>query len=148
MSSLGRHRAFVALVLVGLLIVGCSVRPDRTSEATVLAEQYLTAVAGGSEDRGWSLIHPTARRDMFGDSAERYVNAVATSDWTDFGFRIESVVPDDPSLYIVHVRTQPPGFLVQPWGGNLRILTDAEKGMATMAIRFETFGSGVWPSGG
>lgn len=149
MSCRGRRRTLVALVLFGILVAGCAEGTDRTSEATALAERYLAAVAGGSDDRGWSLLHPDARRDMFGDNAEQYVNAVVASDWTGFRFSVESVVPDDPSLYIVELSTNPPGFLVQAWGGNLRIVGNAAPdGMSTMAIRFETFATGVWPYGG
>jgi hypothetical protein len=61
---------------------------------------------------------------------------------------IESAVGDDPSLYPVQVRTDPPRFLVQPWGGNLWILGPEPDGIATMAIRFDPFASGVWPGGG
>jgi hypothetical protein len=138
----------VALFFCALLIVGCAIGPDRTAEATGLAEQYLAAVAGGADDRGWSLLHPDARRDMFGDSADRYVNAVAASDWTDVRFTIESVVADDPSLYLIQLRTDPPRFLAQPWGGNLWILGSEPDGSATMAIKFEPFATGVWPGGG
>lgn len=144
----GRRRRLIALVLVGLLIAGCTPRQDRSKEATQLAEQYLAAVAGGADDRGWSLLHPDARRDMFGDSVDRYLNAVAASDWTNFRFTIESVVADDPSLYLIQVRTDPPRFLVQPWGRNLWILGSELDGVATMAVRFEPLASGVWPGGG
>jgi hypothetical protein len=136
------------MVLLGLLIAGCAERPERTREATELAEQYLFAVAGGADDRGWSLLHPDARRDMFGGSMERYINSVLASDWTTFKFSVESVVPDDPSLYLVQLRTSPPGFLVQPGDHNLQILANAFDGAATMAIRLDTFARGVWPSGG
>lgn len=145
---MGGHRALVLLFLFGLLIAGCAAKSDRTDEARLLAERYLAAVAGGTDDRGWSLLHPDARRDMFGDRVERYVDAVRASDWTDFRFRIDSVVPDDPSLYFVRLTTDATRFLVQPWGGNLWILADGQDGTATMAIRVETFVSGVWPAGG
>ncbi len=143
-----RRRRLIVLVLVGLLIAGCTPRRDRSEEARQLAEQYLAAAAGGADDRGWSLLHPDARRDMFGNGADRYLNAVAASDWTDFRFTIESVVADDPSLYLIQVRTDPPRFLVQPWGRNLWILGSGPDGIATMAIRLEPFATGVWPGGG
>jgi uncharacterized protein YceK len=147
-SCLGRHWTLVVLVLFGLLLAGCAEKTERTGEATALARQYLAAVAGGSDDRGWSLLHPDARRDMFGGSMERYVNGALASDWTDFDFRIDSVEPDDPGLYFVRLKISPPGFLVQTGDGNLRILANAESGAATMAVRFDTFARGVWPSGG
>lgn len=148
MSGSGRRRTFVAVVMFGLLVLGCAVRIDRTGEATQLAERYLAAVGGGTKDRGWSLLHPDARRDMFGDSVDRYLNAVAASDWTDFRFSVESAVADDPSLYMIEVRTDPPTFLVQPWGRNLWILGAEPGGLAHMSVRFEPFASGVWPGGG
>ena len=142
------RRTLVALILLGLLFMGCTRHQDRTEEATALAERYLDAVAGAADDRGWSLLHPDARRDMFDDSEDRYLNAVAASDWTDFRFTIESVVADDPSLYLVQLRTDPPRFLVQPWGGNVWILGPEPDGLSMMAIRFEPLASGVWPGGG
>lgn len=138
----------VALVLFGFLIAGCAEGPERTGEATELAEQYLAAVAGGADDRGWSLLHPDARRDMFGGSMERYLNGVLASDWKNFQFSVESVVPDDPSLYLIQLRATPPGFLVQPADHNLYILADVHDGVATMSVRLDTFARGVWPYGG
>jgi hypothetical protein len=83
-NFLGRKRTLVGLVLLAFLIAGCAERPERTGEATELAEQYLAAVSGAADDRGWSLLHPDARRDMFGGSMERYLSGVLASDWTSF----------------------------------------------------------------
>lgn len=148
MNFQGRKRTLVALILFGSLAAGCAERPERTAEATELAEQYLAAVSGAADDRGWSLLHPDARRDMFGGSVERYLNAVLASDWTNFQFSVESVVPDDPSLYLVQVRATPPAFLVQAADHNRYIMANAHDGLATMSIRLDTFARGVWPYGG
>jgi hypothetical protein len=114
-----------------------------------MAEQYLAAVAGAADDRGWSLLHPDARRDMFDGNGERYINLALASDWSTFEWSVESVVADDPSLFLIRLRTSPPGFLVQPGDGNLRILAPNDNGSAIMAIRLDGLGgSGVWPSGG
>lgn len=146
MSYPNRRRTWAALVLLGLLVCGCARTEtvDRTGEASQIAEQYLAGVAGASEDRGWSLLHPDGR-DVFGGSIERYINAVLASDWTSFEWAIEDVVPDDPSLFMVRVRTDPPAFLVQLADGQ-RVLQSNGNGTANLWIRFSPMGSGVWPN--
>ena len=120
-----------------------------SSEASELAAQYLTAVAGGSEDRGWSLLHPDARRDMFRDNVAYYLGLVRESDWESFRWAIESVAADDAGLYLVRLRTfDPPAFLVEPAGANLRMISPSGNGTATMAVRVAIGSTGIWPAGG
>jgi len=66
------------------MLAGCgaSDTPQRRQEAVVLAQRYLDAVSGQEPDRGWSLLHPSAR-EVWGSEAD-YVAAAEAADWSSF----------------------------------------------------------------
>lgn len=78
----------LVLPIVGLvLLAGCLQPPDnphRRQEAVELADRYLHSLIGGEPDRGWSLLHPTARAEWGGQAA--YVAAAESADWSRFDF--------------------------------------------------------------
>jgi hypothetical protein len=90
-------RSLALPVLAVILVAGCLQppdNPDRRQQAVELADRYLHALVGGEPDRGWSLLHPTAR-DEWGSEAA-YVGAADGADWSQFDFSVrEALYCDD-----------------------------------------------------
>lgn len=80
----------LALWIVALLVLGGCVgppdNPGRRQQAAELADRYLHALVGGEPDRGWSLLHATAR-DEWGSEAA-YVALAEATDWSSFDFTV------------------------------------------------------------
>lgn len=90
-----RNLALSAIAVI--LVAGCVQppdNPDRRQQAVELADRYLRSLIGGEPDRGWSLLHPTARDEW--DSEAAYVRAAEGADWSRFDFTVlEAVSCDD-----------------------------------------------------
>ena len=88
----------LVVLLIGLvLLAGCLQppdNPDRRREAAELADRYLDSLIGGEPDRGWSLLHSTARAEWGSEAA--YVAAAASADWSQLDFTVlEAIYCDD-----------------------------------------------------
>jgi hypothetical protein len=55
---------------------------------------WLEAMSGGSEDRGWGLLDPTAR-DRYEGGRTAYVDHASAVAWDRFTWRIVGSVEDD-----------------------------------------------------
>lgn len=112
---------------------------------------FLAAASGGEADRGWSLLHPVTRAEMFGNDREAYIASAGNGAWDSFTWEIHDVVPDDPSLYFVYLQLD--GSDVPP------ILTDSRNNLfligpldprnpVHMGVRYDDTGTGIWAKGG
>jgi hypothetical protein len=118
----GHLRRAASLVLVAAIAVGCSLNPSRDPRDTTgidLARDYLTAVRDDPSDRGWSLLHPDTRRDLFADDRSAYLRLVDASDLSGFEWQITDGVWESFDLYFAWVRV-PTGASSIP-----RVLRDA-----------------------
>ena len=87
LRRLGAGLALVSALLLG----GCLMDGGGdVSTAQTIARDYLSALAGESPDRGWSLILPESRRAYRGQ--EQYLSLVESTEWDDFDWRF---LPDD-----------------------------------------------------
>jgi hypothetical protein len=59
----------LATCLAVLAGCGASDTPQRRQKAVDLAQRYPDAVSGQEPDRGWSLLHPSAR-EAWGNEAD------------------------------------------------------------------------------
>jgi hypothetical protein len=122
--------------------------------AQAMVDAYFRRLTAAAPDYGWSLLHPQARRDAFGDDYAAYEGLARAADWSRFRWSVEDVVADDPALYLVRVRVPggravTPAFLVDHGGPPFRLLLlpskeDAERmpidpDVATVAVRMEGF---------
>jgi len=79
------------LVAVAVLLVGKVYLPyvgwsNSNADARARAEAYLLAVAGGSEDRGWSLLEASGRNEY--GSEDTYRRLMVAADWSLRNLRI------------------------------------------------------------
>ncbi len=144
-------RFLIGLALIAVL-GACGGQPP----SGLLVDQYLAAVSGGSDDRGWSLLHPTTRSEMYAGDPSSYIRLAETQDWSAFTWKILRVTPDDLSLIRVDVefpggRDSIPEFLVIPRGNwwLLSIYPD-EPGAPVMGLFLVRLpgGTGIWSFGG
>ncbi len=145
---MGRSRALALSFALTLVVGACG-----TGSAGDVVEEYLVAVSIANGDRGWSLLHPEARAEMFGNNQDAYRTAADAHDWSGFAWSVEEVVPDNPTLYIVRLtlprgRQSVPPFLVLPRNNFMLLSFSGEPGRAEMMVRFEPGGMGIWPYGG
>lgn len=145
--------AFAALAALVLTAAGCSATTERPADDYVRG--YLAAAAGAAADRGWSLLHPTARDEAFDGDALSYMEAAAASDWSRTGWEVGEAFEDDPGLWYVLIESAPPDDAVptlltrrwnnfQIWGG-----TGGVPGVVPrILVRYDDRGSGIWPFGG
>ena len=153
----------LALAIVALmLLAGCSQPPDnpgRRQLAVDLADRYLHALVGAEPDRGWSLLHRTAR-DEWGSEAE-YVADAEEADWSRFDFTVrEALYCDDGiicpvALDLPNGRDSVPEAFRSPDNRNsIGILfreTDGLPGNAELTVVLSDFlrgEGGVSPAGG
>lgn len=85
----------VLVAIAAMALAGCAPdNPGRRSEAAEIVTRYLRALSGAEADRGWSLLHPSARDEWGG--REEYVVAAAEADWSEFEFTVlEALYCDD-----------------------------------------------------
>jgi len=106
---MGSGRVASTLGLVAVLVAGCIVgtRGD-VNTARRLAGEYLRALAGEAEDRGWSLIVPDSRRAYA--NKEQYIELADATEWGEFAWEFsgESDYCEDGGVYCV-VRLQVEG---------------------------------------
>jgi hypothetical protein len=79
------------LVAVAVLLVGKVYLPyvgwsNSNADARARADAYLLAVAGGSEDRGWSLLEASGRNEY--GSEDTYRRLMVAADWSDFRWEL------------------------------------------------------------
>lgn len=136
-----------------LVLLGCDREAGRT-RARLLAEGFLSGVAGGQPDYGWSLLHPDIRRDAFNGDYESFRVLVEAADWSDFRWEVVDVVADDPSLHLLTLRLpggpeSVPEFLQDHHGWSI-IALGSNPPLAVMSVRLgvPVGPSGVWAAGG
>lgn len=87
----------LALLAGFMMVAGCTQppdNPDRRQQAVELADRYLQALVGAEADRGWSLLHPSARDEW--TSREAYLAAAEQADWSRFDvIVVEALYCDD-----------------------------------------------------
>ena len=89
-----------ALVAAGYVYLPAMGWNDSESEARQRVTEYLSAVVGGTPDRGWKLLHPNGRRTY--GSEDAYREAMEAADWTNFAWEFgESARCDDGVCTIV-----------------------------------------------
>ena len=111
------------------------------------------AAQGDAADRGWSLLHPTTRRDMFLDDGAAYEAAAAANDWEGFSWRVREVEYEDGDLYKVYLELDaaqgaPPSVLTDR-RGNLWLLSLGDEHIPPhIAVRVGQVTSGILAFGG
>lgn len=80
----------IALILVAL--PGC--QNNSESDAAAKVERYLYAAAGNAPDRGWSLLLPADREQVYGDR-DAYLAEAEASDWEVFSWEYVDAHCDD-----------------------------------------------------
>lgn len=94
---------FVVLTIATTSCAEPTDTPERRADAEAIAHDFLTALTGAADDRGWSMLH-SASRDGW-SAEEEYVAAVERADWTSFQFRvIETLFCDDGVMCSVTVK--------------------------------------------
>lgn len=94
-----RRAAVTTILAVALVAAGYVYLPyvgwnNSDSEARQRVSEYLSAVVGGTADRGWKLLHPNGRRTY--GSEDAYRQAMEAADWTEFAWEFgESSQCDD-----------------------------------------------------
>lgn len=141
------------LLAIVLAAVSCSLAAERPADEYV--RNFLHAAAGGSADRGWALIHPTARREMFGGDRDAYVRVAAASEWPAEPLESGEALEDDAGLWYVLVESAPPEDQVPAvltdtwnnfhfWGGTGGVPEVKPR----ILVRYDHAGNGIWPFGG
>lgn len=161
-SNTDVSKQLTTAALVSLLLSGClltdrlSADPSPThdeGDAATLVEAFLTAVADeSSPDRGWSLLHPVLRRDMFEGNRAIWLRAASAANWQQFAWSIDEVIADSPGLYLVYLdirdREATPDVLTAP-RNNLWLLTGIDpRERPHVGVRFDVDGQGIWGVGG
>lgn len=153
----------LVLPIVGLvLLAGCLQppdNPDRRQEAVELADRYLDSLIGDEPDRGWFLLHPTARAEWGSEAA--YVAAAESADWSRFDFTVlEAIYCDDGIICPVAldlpggVESVPQAFRSSDGRNSMGILfreVDGLPGNAELTVVLSDFlrgEGGVSPAGG
>lgn len=102
----------IALASALAACTGPSDRPNKQKQAAEWAREFLVAVSGGGEDRGWSLLHPWSQAEWPDEAA--YVAAAESADWSTFEFEVlETLYCDDGVMCQVLVDV-PGGFDATP----------------------------------
>lgn len=152
----GRSPRIAALVLgacLVLVLLGCDREAGRT-RARLLAEGFLSGVAGQQPDYGWSFLHPESQHSAFGGDYEAYRALVEPADWSEFRWEIIDVLADDPSLHFLTLSIpggaeSVPAFLQDHDGWSI-VLPGSDPTLAVMSVRLgvPVGASGVWAGGG
>lgn len=141
-----------AVVLAAVALSACNISTSQGDRAQSIVEAYLRAVAGGSGDRGWLLLHPATRRDIFNDNPNAYIAAVLATDWTSLSWQVATVEAEDPTLYevVFAPTTEVPSFLVEHRQNLWLVGTRGPpRNELVMFVRLDEFGgTGIWAIGG
>lgn len=134
-------------------MLGCDREAGR-NRARLLAEGFLSGVAGGEPDYGWSFLHAESQRSAFNGDFEAYRALVEAADWSDFRWEVIDVLADDSSLHFLTLRLpggaqSVPAFLQDHNGWSI-IALDPHPTRAVMSVRLgvPVGPSGVWAAGG
>lgn len=116
-----RWRGVLLSVFLVVSMPSCGVEPmdppqvGTEEEAAAWVDSWLRAAAGDVGDRGWSLLHPATRSNLYQETADRYQADVAGSDW-QFDWQVgPSRFADGEyhvELLVVGGADSLPGFLV------------------------------------
>lgn len=153
----------LVLPIVGLVLLAGWLQPpdnpDRRQEAVALADRYLVSLVGGEPDRGWSLLHSTARAEWGSEAA--YVAAAESADWSQLDFTVlEAIYCDDGIICPVAldlpggVESVPQAFRSSDGRNSMGILfreVDGLPGNAELTVVLSDFlrgEGGVAPAGG
>jgi hypothetical protein len=91
------------IAALGLLLsLACNALPAPTGPSSVV-HHWLQAVAGAAADRGWSMLHPELRREMFNDDEHRYLQEAAASDRSGLRYQFIEEYWDDPGFGVARV---------------------------------------------
>lgn len=147
-----RAAQFAMGVVVALLLVGCSYLtpsvdqadqgeavggPPVAAEAIVRA--WMRSASEQSGDRGWGLLYPSIRTDLFG-SEERYRMAIEGSDWSSFTYQVAGADLHDGEYQVrLEIEGVAPAFL-SDWG----FVQMRSEGVGFMVVRL---GVGIEQSG-
>ena len=114
-----RGRVTARLIAIGAMLCACTTLPphptpeleDRVGgserDAVALFTAWLTAAGGGADDRGYSLLYPVYREDIFG-SEENYVAAMSGVRPEDLSWEVVGVSLRDGEYHLaVHVPNGP-----------------------------------------
>lgn len=149
MRRFGTVIALVALFGAAAALLGCGPAPSGASAVN----EYFEALAGGVDDRGWSMLHPEIRHDVFADDLQAYVSEAAATDWSDFRWRLTFSERHDPLVEVVHVEVlagdEFPAFLRddRDLGGRHFSLVSEAGTRGTIQVRLGPDGSGIWAYG-
>ena len=139
----------IAIALTSLIVSACtdstgSDTPERRSTAAEIATRYLTAVAGGEADYGWSVLFTQGHWQGY----EHYERVMSDADWSDFAVSAsETLFCDDGwrcqvCLRVEGIRDSVPEFLVSTPGSadaGIRFLdVPADCGNAELAVALPT----------
>ena len=106
-----RRRGIVWLIAIGAMLCACTTLPphptpeleDRVGgseqDAVALLTAWLAAAGGGADDRGYSLLYPVYREDIFG-SEESYVAAMSSVLPEDLGWEVVGVSLRDGEYHV------------------------------------------------
>jgi hypothetical protein len=76
----------VAVAAIGLLLSACLRTTGTPEDARRIAAEYLAALEGSTDDRGWSLLLPESRRAY--DDREQYLELVEAANWGELDWRV------------------------------------------------------------
>jgi hypothetical protein len=88
------------LVILAILAIGAGIFylpalgwNNSQADARARATDYLTAVTGGNEDRGWTLLEGSGRAEYASEEAYRHMMGAA--DWSRFSWEVADAHCDD-----------------------------------------------------
>ena len=98
MGRITRRRVdLVSCLVLALGLSGCSgqVKLADLGEAAAgdpqvaagMVDRWFQLARSGEEDFGWRLLYPQSRTDLIG-SIEKYRDALAAVDWSDFKYEV------------------------------------------------------------
>jgi hypothetical protein len=139
-------------LLVAVLVTACA-PVDDSARAEAVVRDWLSALTGGDEDRGYAYLHPTLRTARMRDD---YVEATDHVDAAALEWEVISGSDHegghDVVFHVVDVRveggspTLPAGLfglmLVQPW------MVDRDDMGIVVVVRSDAAGTGIWTPGG
>lgn len=150
---LGLRGRALLLVVVGatlLALPSCEAQAGSEKRASSIVAQYLTALSGEDGDRGWELLHPTTRANMFGNDRDTYIRLATAAGPDEFVWSIDHVLRDDDQLYRVFITlpvgSHPPSVLTTP--KDHLVLLGVSESAAEIPVRFGSGGDGIWAIGG
>lgn len=147
------------MLAAAVLVSACSLAPVEGGAvaAARITREYLSEVASGEAERGWSFLHPRTRSDMFGDDYGAYETLADETDWSGFRWSVGEAIPDDSNFFMVAIsiradRLGVPAFLMSHQGYSIVPQIGAQGRAAPGAqeevyvyVRFgDPAGVGIW----